>query len=483
MNKMKKIILVLTVDFLLTNIILSQSDWQLKSLGTDIQSCFFVNENTGWYVGNQNIVKTTNGGNSWHLQAGGRTLSLRSIYAWDSLNAIIAGVTLNGIAGAILKTTSGGNTWLSSTLSVPLLALKFRNRYLGWVVGSQGKIFRSTDGGVSWTLQNSGVTRQLYSLSVIDSLNVWVVGGEPGYEVLLKTTDGGNNWNTISTGGNKYFLSVCFVNINTGFISGAGGRILKTTNSGNNWTSFNLVDSLQFIKSLYFVDPDIGWCVGGNPQNIHKTTNCGNNWLTIHSGSIGWYNSIFFINSQIGWAGGWDNINCQSLANTTNGGMNWIALNTGTSDRVRSICFQDDNSGWAVGDRIKFSSTNQGDSWQCPIGHSSDYYRYVYFLNNQYGWIIGGVDYSPSGGGVILYTGNGGLTWTGVWSSLVNNFNDIRFTNPTSGIIIGYSQNPIPSQPPYGFIGRIGLGTSWTLLYTIPYKALKSICFVDVENG
>src|SRR5437763_1751849 len=55
---------------------------------------------------------------------------------------------------AIFATTDGGGTW-SELTNVPALAtvsdLYFRNALVGYMTSDSGRIFRTSDGGASWT--------------------------------------------------------------------------------------------------------------------------------------------------------------------------------------------------------------------------------------------------------------------------------------------------------------------------------------------
>jgi hypothetical protein len=65
-----------------------------------------------------------------------------------------------------------------------------------WRVGEAGKIERSTDGGKTWKLQNSGVAADLTAGSATSDKVCWVVG-KAG--IVLLTTDGGGHWKPITT--------------------------------------------------------------------------------------------------------------------------------------------------------------------------------------------------------------------------------------------------------------------------------------------
>jgi hypothetical protein len=65
-----------------------------------------------------------------------------------------------------------------------------------WRVGAAGEIERSTDGGKSWSAQNSGVTAPLTSGSAPSNQVCWIVG-KTG--TLLLTTDGGKHWKQLTS--------------------------------------------------------------------------------------------------------------------------------------------------------------------------------------------------------------------------------------------------------------------------------------------
>ena len=70
----------------------------------------------------------------------------------------------------------------------------------GWAVGDRGTIWKTDNGGQSWTLAPSGVTCTLRSVHFNDSDNGWAAGGETrpylsaNKGVLLRTYDGGRTW-------------------------------------------------------------------------------------------------------------------------------------------------------------------------------------------------------------------------------------------------------------------------------------------------
>ncbi len=111
-----------------------------------------------------------------------------------------------------------------------------------------------------------------------------------------------------------------FINTQTGWACGNNGTILKTTNGGSNW--FGQTSGITFpLRSIHFVDSNIGYCAARVGYSIYKTTNGGNNWFTVLA-TFKAFQSIYFINSQTGWASGGSG----RIIHTTNGGEYLTAI-------------------------------------------------------------------------------------------------------------------------------------------------------------
>lgn len=164
-----------------------------------LQSVHFVNETVGYAVGwkyNLNnfststlIIKTADGGLTWDYQtAGTQDFQLRSVFFINENTGWIVGEK-----GNIFKTTNGGASWIaqnSNTFSY-LNSAHFYNDMIGWAVGSGGVILKTTDGGNNWILQNSPTFESLFSVFLLNE-NIGYTCGLNG--TILKTTDGGAHW-------------------------------------------------------------------------------------------------------------------------------------------------------------------------------------------------------------------------------------------------------------------------------------------------
>ena len=122
---------------------------------------------------------------------------------------------------------------------------------------------------------------------------------------IIRTTDGGMTW-TVSSGWSAYLLfSVDFVNENTGYCVGMFGAIIKTTNGGNTWVTQPDPPPHDWLYGVHFLNEETGWVVGFNGKVIF-TTDGGSNWSQQTSGTTAQLNSVYFFNQTLGWAAGED---------------------------------------------------------------------------------------------------------------------------------------------------------------------------------
>src|SRR5437016_4900893 len=73
-----------------------------------------------------------------------------------------------GFGGTILHTSDGGATWSGqdSGTSNELLGVQFTDALTGWAVGAVGTILHTSDGGATWSGQDSGTLNGLLCVAV-----------------------------------------------------------------------------------------------------------------------------------------------------------------------------------------------------------------------------------------------------------------------------------------------------------------------------
>ena len=148
----------------------------------------FANADTGLIVGGSStVLRTVDGGDNWTMLSGNLTLSYECVAYKDNMNAYI---------GSMERVIKVHNTYVSAPISVipsgMFQDIYFINANDGYMVGhSQGKgiIFKTNDGGASWSLDSQVPTSGVNSLQAVYFVNI-NIGYAVGYDgTLLKFVD------------------------------------------------------------------------------------------------------------------------------------------------------------------------------------------------------------------------------------------------------------------------------------------------------
>lgn len=104
-----------------------------------------------------------------------------------------------GPAGMLEHSTDKGLNWTPQISGVytDLLAASAPSAKVCWIVGASGTILRTTDGGTHWTKLDSPVTNDLTGIRATDATHAWiwfVPDLQTGLIKTFQTTDGGATW-------------------------------------------------------------------------------------------------------------------------------------------------------------------------------------------------------------------------------------------------------------------------------------------------
>ena len=104
-----------------------------------------------------------------------------------------------GMAGLIEQSTDGGVTWTPqiSGITADLLLGSAPSEQVCWVIGNGGTILRTADGGAHWISVSSPISQNLYRIRASDALHatVWDASRRNSF----KTDDGGVTWAQVSS--------------------------------------------------------------------------------------------------------------------------------------------------------------------------------------------------------------------------------------------------------------------------------------------
>jgi photosystem II stability/assembly factor-like uncharacterized protein len=271
-----------------------------------------------------------------------------------------------------------------------------------------------------WQLLNSGTTTYLSSVYFNDTLTGYI-GGNNGY--LAKTTNGGINWLTLTSGIVSGFVrDIEFINYNTGYICGDNAVLRKTTNGGINWT----VLSPGASGTYYAVSAPNSQFVYVCTQNgaVVKSTDAGNTW-NIFTASANSLLAMDFPSQDTGYAAGQGGV----AYKTNNGGLNWIALNVSTLNNFWGLHAPENNFAFFAANYGTIRSTSNGS-------YINSHYAQGVNLEKIFmtGKMIG---YACGSNGQVIKTIDGGRIWNFTTTVTNEGLTDIFFLNHKTGYAVG----------------------------------------------
>lgn len=492
MNKIK--IILLLVGLFYANVCFAQSGWFWQNplpTGVSLNSSYFVNDNTGYVIGNNGVIlKTSNGGLNFSRQNSNSNYLLTSIFFVNDNTGYAAGIdgTQFSQNSHLLKTNNGGIDWTLINYGARRFnSLYFTNEFTGYIIGSSGNggvIYKTTDGG------NSLVTQGYYpyvfilnSLYFVDTYTGFAVGD---FNILAKTINSGMSWDTLRVGSGFNLRSVYFINNQTGYVAGTMGKVFKSTNAGQNWFNLN-TGKTTGLNSIAFLNSNSGFAAGANGVLI-KTTNSGANWdsvmIDVEGSNL---SKVTILSSSKIIING----NNGAIWKSTDQGNTWNKLsNRITRNDMFSICFiePDNRVGYCLGDSTFLKTTDYGVSWE-KLTVDNYRYRNVNFLNENTGFISGGyVQFNyPTGNqsySKIFKTTNGGVNWIlkhGNGDPYI--YDKLLFVSPLIGWGAGNSYSSSTGTYSGALIKTTNSGENWLIRYIMPYTSYYDIQFTSIETG
>ena len=208
-------------------------------------------------TGTGNVFKSTDGGatfsNSGTGLPGGAILNLaidpshpNTLYVSESPD-----FSQRNATGGVYKTVDGGATWVAANngLGKPLYVSDFSmsptSPSLLFLTTYGAGIFRSSNGGTSWSSISSRLPSSYINTLAIDptNANTLYASIEYGFPPVWKTTNGGLSWSITGDGipeySNVISLAVDPLDARTVYAGVKDGGVYRSTDGGGNWTPFS----------------------------------------------------------------------------------------------------------------------------------------------------------------------------------------------------------------------------------------------------
>jgi photosystem II stability/assembly factor-like uncharacterized protein len=389
----------------------------------------------GSHIGN-GVYKTTDGGTTWTASGLDQTGVVTKVIVDPTNSNTVFAATLGNTyektnERGVYKSTDGGSTWnnvlfISDSSGVidmimdpnnpnTIYATGYNrlNTFLSHrVYGPAAKIFKTTDGGTTWTTLGGGLptgteSRIGLSFDPNNSNTVFAiyVGINLDIKDIYKSTDAGTNWSAMNIhaagvptdmmGNFGWYFGRVFVNpYNSNNIIIGGVDMFQTTDGGLSWSQnvpdwwtydvhADKHDVLFLDATSYIIATDGG---------LYKTTNLGSTWNDIENMPITQFYHIDVDPYGFGKYGGGaqDNGTSEGNATSING---WQKLYGGDGFRLTYL----EN---AIGEKI-YETQNGNIVWEDASGSQNDVSPIVtgsdrtdwdtpYFINEETGELFAG---------------------------------------------------------------------------------------------
>ena len=294
----------------------------------------------------------------------------------------------------------------------------FLNEQKGWIVGTDGTLLSTVDGGATWTPKHKFTTDAFLQVHFIDENTGWILcerniyaRGPNAASYLRKTTDGGRNWEKIEfeKAGRERVTKLLFNRWGGATAFGEGGIFYKLQDDGKTWKSSRTAIHFLLLDGA-FGDGEIG-VISGAGGTILFTDNSGLTWdkATLLGNTDARLNSIFFVGARNGWAVGSNGV----IFHSSGGGRLWRQQESGTQTNLNDVYFTTSTNGWAVGDDgIIVRTRDGGQTWtdgNSPVTHNLEM---ITFAGSR-GWAVG------FGGTILAYHANASISDAGDGPSLM----------------------------------------------------------------
>lgn len=252
------------------------------------------------------VFKSNDGGKSWSNSSNGLTPDAIWVLklAIDPTNSqiIYAGTTYSG---GVYKSIDGGSTWSPAKNGLPFASItamaidpsNSQNIFVG--VNWYGGVWKSTNGAASWQEASNGMslTKPTSALVVNPTNGLVVYAGTDGSSQLgvpgvFKTIDGGSSWSAPNNQFSSRQISTIVIdptNSQTLYVGLWYGGVWKSIDGGDSWFSVNngALPPLAYVGPVVIDPKNHQTLYVGTNDCVYKTTDGGASWNVFNTGING----------------------------------------------------------------------------------------------------------------------------------------------------------------------------------------------------
>lgn len=332
---------------------------------------------------------------------------------------------------------AGYQTWTGTgprARSIEQIVRDPHNARRFWAASFGAGVYRSIDGGVSWTSERTGFFNtfvRCIAVNPVHSDSVWA-GTNDG---VYLSADGGTTWTQkLATTRSVRAIAIHPIKRGTVYAGVFGLGVYKSLNAGATWNPTNLGLLNTDVRDLALQPdkPDTILAGTGTGGGLHKSVNGGLTWTQNTDASLyqGAVSAIRYDLTDKQFKTIYIALADRGVAKSTNGGNSWGRINQGLSSfRTNSLAVVDTLRYVSTDDRGVFVTSLTDTMWH-PVGVGipaafASQGLHVSAFKADTAWV--GTD----GGGIYRST-NRGATWTQLDGGLLSTFGFAVHVSPVS---------------------------------------------------
>jgi photosystem II stability/assembly factor-like uncharacterized protein len=309
-------------------------------------------------------------------------------------------------------------TW-TQLMNAPSIAGKQDDVYFidenqGWSVNGQGRIFKTTDSGATWTKVLDQPGTYFRAVVFFDAMRGFASNIGTGYypnvtdsTPLYLTTNGGTSWSPVTTFNGPTPAGICNFSrvddqhvIATGRVGGPS-FVMTSADQGATWTSTDVSSKIAMLVDSHFSTPQVGLITGGSAIDatsqclVLRTEDGGATWTEVFrspgKNKMCW--KLSFPSDLIGYASVQTfGSQTSTFLKTFDGGKTWLELGlTGGNYASLGIGFITETTGWIGGEAMgkpAYRTDDGGLTWT-PDNSLGPYINRFRFIGTKAGYAIG----------------------------------------------------------------------------------------------
>lgn len=238
------------------------------------------------------VILSRDDGNTW-VQCATPVQMMLTAVALPSENDI----WVVGHEGVIIHSADGGKTWdiqygnpyvepppddtealdnMDQRAGQPLLDIWFRDTKKGYAIGAYGYFLETSDGGKTWEDWSEKMNNEdqwhLNAMATSDGIMMYVVG-EKG--VIFRSDDGGESWTALTSPyEGSFFGALTGPGINEVTVFGLQGNLFRSSDKGETWQQINSPTTNTLMSGVFLTGRNV--VLVGNSGTILYSRDDGN---------------------------------------------------------------------------------------------------------------------------------------------------------------------------------------------------------------